>query len=459
MKAKRDTQEELEEDDVSSGDDSGANSKKKIKRFLQIAGIIIGGIMMFITIFGGDKTQQTTQSSDQSTTVTTGQDQSAIPAPTAPLGSEDIDLTGGNKSQVAPAPIKQDNVAFEAKPLVQNTQVPEVQAPVLPDLPEFKFDKPKDDQKKQEIPQPKLPDLSTPQDVKKDTAISAPNLPDLKSNLENPDSAVEKKRDFKMFVIGGDAGGSDSSQSSKKTNTKSNDFIIYDKSKLVEQANDGSSKNTQVTQVTNLENQILQGKMLDVVLETAINSQLPGTTRGIVSRDVFGESGSKILIPKGTRVYGTYSSTVTRGQSRLNITWNRVIRPDGVSISMTAQASDQFGRAGIEADVDNRYGEIFGNSLLLSFVNLGAAVALEKLTGSTSGTTQTVNSNGSVTTTNINPINLAAQSVIQNTSDIASKLTSTSSSISPIVTLPQGTKIKVIVNQDITVPDYTKERL
>ena len=216
---------------------------------------------------------------------------------------------------------------------------------------------------------------------------------------------------------------------------------------------------TSVKAIANLDRMVAQGKVIDVVLETAINSQLPGNVRGIVSRDVFAEVGTKVVIPKGTRVYGSYSSTVIRGQSRINVVWNRVIRPDGISVSINAIAADQFGRAGIEGDVDNRFSEIFSNALLLSFVNLGTAVALDKVVGGVQGQTQVVNNNGSVATTNINPVNLAAQTVIQQTADIVKQLTDGALNLQPIVTLPQGTRIRVIVNQDITLPDYIKQKL
>ncbi len=442
MKAKRDITENEFEEDVEEGQSSGgaSNKKKMIKRYVQIAAVVLGGGFMFYSIFFSGEAQQAPSP-----------DQAALKAlaeiPPTP-GSEDLVLDGAQRAQVADKPV--ETKQFDVNPETKAQQVPSVQAPALPDLPDFQFEPVKDPlAPKKEIQEIPLPVIDAPD--------ATPPLP---TNLGNPDQIIEKKKEFKMFVVGEAGGGSGSSSSSpKKALTGDKDFIIYDKSKLVEAAGDRvDGKNTTVTQVTNLENMILQGKMLDVVLETAVNSQLKSPVRGIVARDVFGEAGTKILIPKGTRVYGTYDTNVVRGQSRLAMTWTRFIRPDGVSVAVSANASDQFGRAGIEADVDNRYSEIFGNSLLLSFVNLGTAVALDKITGGNNGQTQTVNSNGSVSTTNINPINLAAQSVISNTTDIANKLTEGASSIQPIVTLPQGTRIKVIVNQDITVPDYIKER-
>ena len=103
--------------------------------------------------------------------------------------------------------------------------------------------------------------------------------------------------------------------------------------------------------------------MLTAVLETAINTEMPGTVRGIITRDVYGESGNVVLIPRGSRLYGSYSSQITRGQGRVEINWSRLMRADGVDVNVTFNAADQFGRSGIEGDVDNKYGSIIGNSM------------------------------------------------------------------------------------------------
>jgi len=42
------------------------------------------------------------------------------------------------------------------------------------------------------------------------------------------------------------------------------------------------------------------------VLETAINSDLPGYTRAIVSRDIRSFDGTNILVPRGSRLIGQY---------------------------------------------------------------------------------------------------------------------------------------------------------
>ena len=113
------------------------------------------------------------------------------------------------------------------------------------------------------------------------------------------------------------------------------------------------------------------------MLETAINTDLPGTLRAIVSRDVFAESGKEVMIPKGSRIIGTYNTGISRGQRRVMIVWTRLIRPDGLDIEIGSPGVDSLGRAGVEGDVDNKYAEIFSAAILTSVVTIGAATAAE----------------------------------------------------------------------------------
>ena len=64
------------------------------------------------------------------------------------------------------------------------------------------------------------------------------------------------------------------------------------------------------TEVNNLNRTILQGKIVNAVLETAINTDIPGMLRAIVTRDVYAEQGVDVMIPKGSRLIGKYASEV-----------------------------------------------------------------------------------------------------------------------------------------------------
>jgi type IV secretion system protein VirB10 len=134
-----------------------------------------------------------------------------------------------------------------------------------------------------------------------------------------------------------------------------------------------TSKRVTATRIGDLRTIVGQGKMIDAILETSVNSDLPGMVRGMVSKDVFSEAGSNILIPKGSRLVGEYKSGVALGQQRIEINWTRLIRPDGIDINLQSASTDPLGNSGIQGIVDNKYLTMFTNSLLSSIVNIGVA--------------------------------------------------------------------------------------
>ena len=134
-----------------------------------------------------------------------------------------------------------------------------------------------------------------------------------------------------------------------------------------------------------------------------------------------------------------------------------MIRPDGVVISMNADTYDQSGRKGIEGDIDTRYGEMFKNSLLYSFVTFGTAIAIEKIAG-IKGSTSIVAGNGT-SVTQSSPANAAATSVLETAQDIAEKMTDgLTDDLNPVISIPQGMLLKIIASTDIVIESAYKRR-
>ena len=138
-------------------------------------------------------------------------------------------------------------------------------------------------------------------------------------------------------------------------------------------ASDAAPDISVATQMTNLGTIITQGATIPAVLETAINSDLPGFTRAVVSRDVLGFDGKNVLIPRGSRVIGQYRSALSLGQSRVFIIWTRVIRPDGVTVQIGSPGDDALGRGGLTGDVNSHFFARFGGAILLSVLDGGIA--------------------------------------------------------------------------------------
>ena len=256
-----------------------------------------------------------------------------------------------------------------------------------------------------------------------------------------------------MFLISGNS----SSSGSSKSSSIRDDFFIVDGSSIYVKEPVSNSSSNNVTKLTNQEYTIATGRVIEGVLETAINSESSGTIRAVISKDVLGEVGNHILIPMGSRLYGSYTVTTTITQSRLLLTWNKIIRPDGIVVSMSADTYDQIGRKGIEGEINTRYGELFKNSLLYSFITLGTAIAVEKLAG-IKGTN--ITSNGAVTSTTISPAATAAQSVVESVKNIAEKMTDgLTDDLNSVISIPQGQLLKIMPSSDIVITTPYKRRV
>jgi type IV secretion system protein VirB10 len=318
-------------------------------------------------------------------------------------------------------------------------EVPDIEIPTLPPMDAIKIDLPKTEAI---IPEFKAPKLSIDQDnmgghtnivpgvkssERKDKA-KAPDFAD--STTSSPQSGKGEKAVSMMLLNSGGA-----------TESSSNGEYIIAPS---------SFSSVEATKVFNTDRTVIQGKIIEAVLETAINTDFAGGVRGVVSQDVFAESGRSILIPKGSRLIGSYSGSVSSGQTRVLITWARLIRPDKVDIAIDSPSTDQFGRAGVAGNVDNKYLELFNNSILLSLITIGTAIALEGATGD-SEISVTEEEDGDSTTSG-SATDFAADEIIQTIGDTADTILSGLLNITPTITVPQGTRINVFVNKDLVFP-------
>jgi type IV secretion system protein VirB10 len=161
-----------------------------------------------------------------------------------------------------------------------------------------------------------------------------------------------------------------------------------------------------------------QGALIAAVLETAINSDLPGFVRAVVSRDVLSFDGTRVLIPRGSRLVGQYRSEVALGQSRAFVVWTRLLRPDGVSIQLASPGTDTLGRAGLDGKVDRHYFQRYGPGLLSTAIS----AALN---------------------------NTSSNQLVIGTAQTLPSAASSGETIKPTVTVKQGTAIQVFVARDL----------
>lgn len=118
-------------------------------------------------------------------------------------------------------------------------------------------------------------------------------------------------------------------------------------------------------------------RTIPCILIDQINSQLEGRVSCTVERNVFGFHGRNILIPAGTKIMGSHGTLKKVGDERFNITWTRLLRPDGAHVKLTdAYASDAIGGTGVPGHVNRRNWEKYGGAILTSTVSVLAQMSI-----------------------------------------------------------------------------------
>ncbi|MBX7459251.1 type VI secretion protein [Qipengyuania sp. 1NDH17] len=125
----------------------------------------------------------------------------------------------------------------------------------------------------------------------------------------------------------------------------------------------------QAKAMTNPATTVTQGTLIPAILETAIDTNVPGYVRAVVSQDVRSFDGTQVLVPRSSRLIGQYQSGMQNGQKRAYVIWTRLIRPDGASVNLASPAIGFDGTTGLEGKVSgNGFFKRFGSAMLLSVV-------------------------------------------------------------------------------------------
>lgn len=305
-----------------------------------------------------------------------------------------------------------------------------------------------------------IPPLSSGRSVSEEVAPPPPPPPpvppmpaisDIGKNVgKDPNDEASKKRiKSNMLILSG--GGTDIASSTGATG-KAGSAISGDRNSAFADnvLRATGAEKAVATGLSNLNMTIAQGKIVYAVLETGINTDLPGTLRAIVSRDTYAEAGRDVLIPKGSRLIGTYNTDVVGGQSRVMVVWTRMIRPDGVDIQIGSSAVDSLGRAGTKGDVDNKFAEIFSTALMTTAITVGAAVAAEAVLPTETGSTTTTPEGNQTSTTS--PAQRAAGNAVTDFSEVGKQVVKKLIDIRPTITVDQGSIVNIFVNKDLVFP-------
>ncbi len=186
---------------------------------------------------------------------------------------------------------------------------------------------------------------------------------------------------------------------------------------------------------------LMTGSSIPVVLLTGINSQNPGKVVARVTTNVYDSiRGTKLLIPRGAKINGTYSSKVTVGADRLPITFESIKMNDGRTVDLPQMSgADRSGQSGMTGDYHGNYLSAIIPPFL---VGLAGQWASDQSDSDASTTT----SNGTV---NENP-SVMEQVVPQ----IAQTIGQRYANAQPYFTIDPGEQLMLQVSADMAIPPY-----
>lgn len=187
----------------------------------------------------------------------------------------------------------------------------------------------------------------------------------------------------------------------------------------------------------NAEYSLWKGTVISAVLDTGINTDLPGQVMAHVTKSVYSsQNGEYLLIPQGSRLFGEYNSDISYGQSRIQVVWNTLIRPDGLEVNLGSMngidAYGVSGYAGWKSEHPFEYVKAFGLIAMYSILDTKAMNLIDA-----QNNTYAQN---------------ALTDVYSETKKLNNKIVDRALDIQPTITIKSGTEVNLITNVTIDLP-------
>jgi type IV secretion system protein VirB10 len=186
---------------------------------------------------------------------------------------------------------------------------------------------------------------------------------------------------------------------------------------------------------------LFEGTFIDTVLTNRLDGTFTGPVNCLVSVPVYASDQQHLVIPAGARLLGEAKAVNTFGQSRLAVTFHRVLLPNGSHIDLNGfHGLNQVGDLGLRDQVDRHYAQIFGVSLAIGAI-AGFAQAQSRVGLDATG------------------LDVYRQGVAANVSQSAARILDRFLNLLPTVTIREGHRIKVILANDLDLPAYREAPL
>jgi len=181
---------------------------------------------------------------------------------------------------------------------------------------------------------------------------------------------------------------------------------------------------------------LFEGTVLEALLINRLDGSFSGPVTCLLSSHVYSHDRQHLLIPEGSRIIGEASKVDTFGQTRLAVSFHRLIMPDGYSVTLDRfKGLDQEGATALRDKVNHHYAGIFGASIAIGI--LGGVAQL--------GTGSALDSNSS---------DRMREGFGTGMASSAAHILDRFLNLYPTVTIREGTRLKIYLSNDLLLPDY-----
>ena len=182
---------------------------------------------------------------------------------------------------------------------------------------------------------------------------------------------------------------------------------------------------------------LLEGTVIETVLINRLDGTFQGPVQCLVTTPVYAQHRQAVVIPAGARVLGSAAPVQAWGDSRLAVTFHRLVMPDGHTYSLDSFTGlNQVGETGLRDEVDRHYLQVFGASLAI---------------GAISGLAQ-FGTRGSF---EASFPDAARQSSGASLATSTARVLDRYLNVLPTITIREGHRIKVVLTNELVLPVYT----
>lgn len=184
-------------------------------------------------------------------------------------------------------------------------------------------------------------------------------------------------------------------------------------------------------------NSIWQGTIFEATLTSNISTDLPGECTAIISKNVYSsQDGSLLLIPQNSKLLGSYNSSISYSQSRVQVGWHTLIRPDGYEISLgNMNTTDAQGASGLKGFINDHPFQYLKALGLMSAFNIISSEFQNSYSNTDNQYVQNILANS-----------------MEVTNTLGSKLIDRAMDVQPTITIKAGKQINIVANTNLVLP-------